>query len=739
MSNKMIKWEADAGNISNYEAFDNLVYRNGSVNSFLSESNKTFVIAAKGIGKTLLLSYKRYKLQEQKNSSRLFIPNQHPYIDFIESIKYTLSNEHIERFKDWEFCKRFWVLVIELCCISNDKEESKNSNSDLPSRCIKHKKLLFDLIGHPHSIEYIFNELIRLRESSIVKLVEDISNYICECFKRINQPIVIFFDRFDNALESSHDSIWIPIQVGLIEAAWDAMRTNTHIKIYLSIRQEAFAAHTSRNFNSISTSVVKIEYTKRELKELVNHLINYYEGVDSFESFLGFKTFHNTITFQEEDVFDFMYRYSIGRPRDFVQFCGELSTHKDGHTDIEQKRDYLKECIRNISSKTIINSLYDELKMLLKCLNTIERFKEFLLLLHHNILTYDELKTICQEFNKTHCEGDCENCPPERHPFCDLFNMGLLGYVESHELGMKQKFKTPYETLTRGLRGNFEFFLIHPALREYINQLHMSSKLEQNYTLFKGILVGDDLLWTKYETDLYHVNKIIYEIAEKNTLSLYDELLIAYLEKNDDQLKDVIAKMQSLDYPLFKLKKHKAVIDYIKTRSLTMPEKISIFISYAYDSVEHTEKVVSFVDMLRQMGFNAEMDTMLKEKYPDIDQMMTYGLSHDKVIVILSPQYKRKADKAKGGVWKEFKMIANDLEDHPQKYIFVSFDKITEDVKERILPIRIGNRWIVDLEKGREDNYNELIAFIKEEKEYPFSKVNSNVVKTKPKCIKPFK
>lgn len=642
--------------------------------------------------------------------------------------------------KSWEYCKRFWELVIELCVISYIKEEVNYAMENLPSRCNRYKSLLEEWISRPHSIEYIFNEIITLSESTISKLIDDISNFICDCAKNINQPIVIFFDRFDNALESSHDNIWTPIKVGLLEAAWDVMRSNNHIKIYLSIRQEAFAFHTSRNLNAIFSSVARIAYTKTELREMVNHLIKFYEGVDSIEAFLGFKEFPNTITFQEEDIFDFMYRYSIGRPRDFVQFCGELSIHKDSYDDLEQKRYSLKECIRTVSSNTIINSLYDELKMLMKCLTTLDSFKQFLLLLRHNILTYDELKMICQRFNGVNCDGNCHRCPSERHPFCDLFNMGLLGYVEKRTYGLdqKQKFKTPYEKLTRGLRGNVEFFLIHPALREYINLLHMNSPLEQNYTLFKGILIGADLPWTSTDTTFYHINQIIQYLANNDTMPLFDELLKSHL-KNEETQFDILDKIKKMvKYPLYKKKKFDALINYFETGRFTMPEKISVFISYAYDSDEHKEKVESFVDMLRIMGFNAEMDSMLKEEYPDIDQMMTYGLSHDKVIIILSPEYKKKADNSIGGVWKEFKMIANDLEEHPKKYIFVSFKTITNDVKEKIIPVRIGNRWVVDLEKGRSDNYNELVAFIREEKEYPFSPVNPIMAKTTPKKIKPF-
>ena len=124
MFSRKTKWEADAGNLSDFGNFDTFVYRNGSVDSFLTDSGKSFVIAAKGVGKTLLLSYKRYLLESKYSQSNdttsiTFIPSKHPYISFIESIKTTLSNEQLSKLQQWEYCKRLWVLIIELCVISH--------------------------------------------------------------------------------------------------------------------------------------------------------------------------------------------------------------------------------------------------------------------------------------------------------------------------------------------------------------------------------------------------------------------------------------------------------------------------------------------------------------------------------------------------------------------------------------------------------------------------------------------
>lgn len=737
------KWEADAGNISDFNQLDRFVYLNGSVESFLNDDGKSFVIAAKGIGKTLLLSYKRYlfenKYGNENSQSLVFIPNLHPYISFVESIKTTLTNEHLNCLRNWEYCSKLWALIIELCVISYSDLDKKELANNIPTKAKRHKDYIYDLVKENNSIEYIFNELISLNETTLTRLINHISNYIGKQFSRVHQGMIIFFDRLDNALETSHTEIWTPIQAGLLEGAWNVMRSNHHVKIYLSIRQEAYAAHRSRNMNAISTSVVEIAYNKNELKELVNHLVQYYEQCDTLEDFLEFDSFPNTVIYKDENVFDFMYRYSIGRPRDFVQFCGALSKHKDSYHDLNTKRMELKKIIRETSSATIINNLYEELAMLLKCLNTIECFNDFLVLIKHNILTYTDLQDICSKYNHINCNRDCESCIASRHPFCDLHNMGLLGtVVESPDgNGWRQKFKSPYENFTYGLRGDVKFFLIHPALREYINTQHRSSSIGTKYELYDGILVGNDIEWTQEFTKRYYLNKWVNQIKNDEARTYYKELLRNYIEGKS--IEPIRLRYPGLiELPLFEKPIITSLTQTLSKGTIIMPKPISIFVSYAYDSKDHARKVESFVELLRNMGFDAKMDVMLRDDYPNLDQLMTYGLQSDKIIVVLSPEYKRKADNSIGGVWKEFIMIANDLENNPKKYIFVSFDSFNEALKQKVSPTRIGNRWIVDLDKGRQDGYNELISFIKEEKEYPFSKVNPNTVSTKPKTILPF-
>lgn len=744
--NNAEKWETDAGKISNYDSFNELVYRNGIINEFLNGNSKHFIIAGKGVGKTLLLSYKRYLLEkkysnEQDRSNVTFVPKSHPYVDYIESIKEVLSKTQLESFRNWEYCKKFWTFIIELSSISYAGLDMVALLKDLPMRAARQKRQLQELIKTARTIEYIFNELVSMGETELIHFMGDTSNFIGEVFKNIHTPIIFFFDRIDQALENSHDSIWISIQAGLIEAAWDIMRNNSHIKIYLSIRQEAYAAHSSRNAHAISGEVVIIKYTEIELKELLDKLVSYYEGEEKLEDFIGLNYFQNTTIIKHEPVFSFMNRYSIGRPRDYVTFCNQLSVAlKAKYKNEVIKRNELKNTIIKASSDSIVKSIHDEVRMLLKCLTTLEYFNQFVVLLNYNILTYEEIQSICKAYNNSGCEQDCSKCPDLYHPFCDLYNMGLLGVIEIDPASGKkqQKFKSPYDNMRSGLRGKTDFFLIHPALRNYISDLHVQTQRDVGYQLLDDILIGDGLPWNEKLSSLVEINKIIMLLSNKEVSEFF---------RNE---RHIYATHKKYCFPSEKFnaigkdcdKSEKKIIDrliqLLTERGEVHYEKTSVFVSYTYESEEHKRKVESFTNMLRKMGFEADMDSSLLLKYPNLDEMMSLGLQRDKVIVVLSKKYKEKADGHYGGVWKEFQMIANDLESNHQKYIFVSFDTVSENASKAISPVRIGCRWILDLKKGKEDNYNELVSYLTDEEVYPFAEVNKNTSKVIKKTISSF-
>jgi len=146
----------------------------------------------------------------------------------------------------------------------------------------------------------------------------------------------------------------------------------------------------------------------------------------------------------------------------------------------------------------------------------------------------------------------------------------------------------------------------------------------------------------------------------------------------------------------------------------------AIFVTYSWDGDDHENRVHSFVNFLRQNGFNAKLDKMLSQEQTSINfkQMMHQAMqSFNKVIVILSPGYKLKADEFKGGVGTEYRMLINDIEPKPRKYILFSF----QDISPTIVPFGLqGNEVIVEHSKLWQER---LFAKLTGEDLYQFSPV----------------
>lgn len=165
-----------------------------------------------------------------------------------------------------------------------------------------------------------------------------------------------------------------------------------------------------------------------------------------------------------------------------------------------------------------------------------------------------------------------------------------------------------------------------------------------------------------------------------------------------------------------------------------------VFVTYAWENEEHNDTVISFVNFLREKGYDATIDRKKSQEETAINfnQMMVDGIRNaDKVIVILSPKYKERADHTKGGVGFEFSIILEQLKGTNNKFIFVSFGK--SDYKE-ITPIAIGGREILDLKKEQDEyDFNNLFAKLENKNTIVFSEVNIEKVEVKQKIIKPFK
>lgn len=169
--------------------------------------------------------------------------------------------------------------------------------------------------------------------------------------------------------------------------------------------------------------------------------------------------------------------------------------------------------------------------------------------------------------------------------------------------------------------------------------------------------------------------------------------------------------------------------------------KINVFVTYAWDGYdEHDEKVISFVNFLREKGYNASMDRKLSqdETATNLNKMMIEGIQNsNKVIIILSPKYKEKANTFTGGVGFEYALIIEELKTNNNKFIFASFGNASID---EISPTGIKGREVLDLKKDQDSsNFNALFSKLQNKNLIQFSDVSPILPEVQTKLIKPFK
>jgi len=184
------------------------------------------------------------------------------------------------------------------------------------------------------------------------------------------------------------------------------------------------------------------------------------------------------------------------------------------------------------------------------------------------------------------------------------------------------------------------------------------------------------------------------------------------------------------------LKSSKISIEKINMEKLdkVVEERISVFVTYSWDSEEHNEKVLAFTNFLRDNGFHAEVDKMIiqNETAKDFKTMMHRGMTDfKKVVVILSSGYKKKAEEFKGGVGNEYSLILKDIEENPNKYILISF----EGIKNEIIPLFFKSREIINLSENNEEEKQKLFAKLLDKKIYEFSEVATHLPNVKTKKV----
>lgn len=160
-------------------------------------------------------------------------------------------------------------------------------------------------------------------------------------------------------------------------------------------------------------------------------------------------------------------------------------------------------------------------------------------------------------------------------------------------------------------------------------------------------------------------------------------------------------------------------------------EHPKIFISYCWSNKEYIDKVVEFAKRLRSDGIDVVLDQFDMKLGHDTNNFMekcVKDTSITNVLILLTPDYKTKADTRKGGAGIETQIISGEVYSNVEntKFIPILFEKRGESV-EACIPTYLKQRRWLDLSENSdfERQYIELVKTLYGRDEYVKNPIGS--------------
>jgi hypothetical protein len=507
-------WASDANQID-IQDLKWIVFQNPVIQDFLHGRGKHFLSANKGLGKTLLLTFKRSlaaDAQERTGADRgrvLVVPEGKPYLDFMSDLPPPRPS-HETFLSSLVNTKRLWSLALRIAALSHLPVPVGGDDAGELKRLAP--RLAGWLQGGKVEPTVVFKEVVGYSLKQINRLLDESESYLELKFRTIHRSMQIFIDKVDQGIRSLSRQAWIHVQAGLIEAAWDVMSANNHVKVYASIRQEAFFNYESDIKTNLFGATTLLHYSRPELRQLLDKLTSCYERGKSFKQLVGVEEVRHPHRAATEDSFEYLHRHTLGRPRDLVIIASGLSRHQEGLTE-----SLYRKLVTDISASVLVVNVFEEMRVFLECLNDKKERQRFFGLLPHNILTRAEVETLYCQFNEidpaylpdigSYSEG-------MRHPFWELYSAGLLGVLtrDAENGGHVQRFKQPHDLLDDVPSGlpYSDYYLIHPALSGVVQKTRSTA----SYDTFQHVVVGHDCRWHPHSGKLCDLERRLFALAD---------------------------------------------------------------------------------------------------------------------------------------------------------------------------------------------------------------------------------
>ena len=538
-------WNTDAQFANNLD--ESYLHQSPPIRSFLNRKNynKFIIVASKGMGKTLLLRHKREHLQNSPEGFSI-IPSGEESADYV-TLPSSPPKSIYTSLQDSVFWQDLWQasLMISMILHQNhsladwEKEDvlKQITSCELPEEIVEELRRNIEN-GHvvkrrPSAVLDLF---LREGKTSFENFRAHGNAKLTNLFiQTIRSGCAVFIDSLDQELSQRFPNdlkIWCGGQIGLLKAAWQISRVNKHAKVFVTVRQEAYAAFKDTEKLNIEGSVLLIRYSQKDLKHIFELAIHAYDGNYSIPEFFGFEKIYNGFIRAREDVFSYLERHTIGVPR-WLMILGEETSNirvergiiKDNTRRLAHQR-AVANTVNEVSSTNLAKSyMQGELRLFFNGHDPIDVISQLLAYVQSTVLSNANLQRLSERYQS-------ENVDSLPHPFCLLMNIGLLGHVAKSPSSSNtiQKFRKPYEfdwDYENILPpGTDVLFLLHPC----IHFLARTYNDNFNYTKIK---IGNGLTWTKRNQ----------EKIDKSRISIF----VSYAREDwNSSVKSVVEKLESI-------------------------------------------------------------------------------------------------------------------------------------------------------------------------------------------------
>lgn len=526
----MKAWNYEAGTFNYTMSLKNELYFNTIIDNYLQigDHDKQFVlIGPKGIGKTLFIQLKSYLYRENLKGFKTYPSNS-----FCENLlipNELLSKEDLIKFSSFDFWEKIWLFTLTTIACKTQELEIPKEVSDLTDHSNSCSSIITIILQNRKSISSYFRAI-----PGLLKLVETINNGLGIFIDDIDQAFKDFLTEYHYSDEDGSISpaikVWTNAQNGLLSAIYSLNRHNSHLKIYATIRSEAFNAQQGEMKLNFKNYCTELKYSKEEINRIYDlniELMNKDDYINKnssnkSEKFLGFSSMPHSFAKDKnnkkkiESTFDFLYRHTLGRPREIV-YMGHMifedlirSTHYRTSTKKFQI-EKLRWKANSISNELLQNYF----KEIIPQFNKSELI-EFLNIVQCNVIPSIFLNKEIESLMKYY------------------YSLGILGYV-------KQKNHKENSLLIQ------EFL---PSAQYSYNELIQLPK--SKYYLTHPSL--DDQLKNLFDLNFYNKNNIIgnqYDFKDEEFITRKYDVALSFAGENRVYVEQIATHLKSKKISVF--------------------------------------------------------------------------------------------------------------------------------------------------------------------------------------------